>query len=149
MDKVTAPLPVPPEIVKAIPDLVHAIVDPLFGAGAPKARGEPLDVVKHLVPEKTLRAEGADEAGENNASEDSSLEPSTTQAEASTPTADVASNPPTGCQIHPPPRSGPVRRQESGGSNGESSAPINPDSTADSSAAPVPSGSGGDVGCTG
>lgn len=144
MDKVTAPLPVPPELVKAIPDLVHAIIDPLIGAGAPKAREELPDVVKHLVPGKTLRAEGADEAGENYASEDSSLEPSTIQAEASTPTADVAPNPPTSC--HPPPGSGPVRRQEYGASNGESIAATD---QADSSTAPAPSGSGEDGGCTG
>jgi hypothetical protein len=144
VDQITAPLPVPPELVKAVPDLVHAILDPLIGPSAPKPREELPDVVKHLIPGKTLRAEGADEAGENYASEDSSLEPSTAQAEASTPTANVAPNPPTGCL--PPPGSGPVRRQEYGARNGESSAPTD---QADSSAAPAPSGSGGDVGCTG
>jgi hypothetical protein len=56
VDKVTAPLPVPPEPVKAIPDLIQAIVGPLIGKDAPKAREEPLDVVRHLVPAgKTVR----------------------------------------------------------------------------------------------
>src|SRR6267154_1344216 len=50
VDKVTAPLPVPPELVKPIPDLIQAIVGPLIGKNAPKAREEPLDVVKRLVP---------------------------------------------------------------------------------------------------
>jgi len=50
------PLPVPPEPVKAIPDLIQAIVGPLIGKDAPKAREEPLDVVRHLVPAgKTVR----------------------------------------------------------------------------------------------
>jgi len=49
-------LPVPPEPVKAIPDLIQAIVGPLIGKDAPKAREEPLDVVRHLVPAgKTVR----------------------------------------------------------------------------------------------
>jgi hypothetical protein len=115
VDKVTGSLPVPPELVKAIPDVVHAILDPLIGKSDPKAREEPLNVVKHLVPGKTLRAEGAVEAGTDDASEDSS-------------------------------RSGPVRRQAPGASDGESGANLDPDPSAGSPAPRAPSGSGANVG---
>lgn len=140
VDKVTAPLPVPPEVLKAIPDLVHAIIDPIIGPSAPKARAEPLDVVKQLVPGKTLRAEGADEAGVNDASEDSA---SIAPAAESQDVPVVAANPPAGCSNQPSPRSGPVRRQEPGASEGESGSPLDP---IDSFPPPAPIGSGGDVG---
>jgi hypothetical protein len=149
VDKVTAPLPVPPELVNAIPDLVHAILDPLIGKGTPKAREEPLDVVKHLVPGKTLRAEGAVEAG------DETSEDSSSQGEASTPPAAgsqgapaVAPNPPAGCPNQPLPRSGPVGRQEPGAGNGESGANLDPDPPAGSPSPPAPSASGADVGAS-
>ncbi|KAN0121628.1 hypothetical protein V8E52_003524 [Russula decolorans] len=119
VDKVTAPLPVPPELVKAIPDLVHVILDPLIGKDAPKAREEPLGVVKQLVPGKTLRAEDADETGVDDASEDSSsqTETSTTTAAGPQDTSVVAPNRPAGCpskRSQPPPPSG------SGGDEGVS-----------------------------
>ncbi|KAI0286856.1 hypothetical protein BGY98DRAFT_929936 [Russula aff. rugulosa BPL654] len=46
VDKVTAPLPVLPELGKAIPDILHAILDPLVGEDIPKAQGKTLDLVK-------------------------------------------------------------------------------------------------------
>ena len=147
VDKVTAPLPVPPELVNVIPDLVHAILDPLVGKGTPKAREEPLDVVKLVVPGKRLRAEGAVEAGGDEGSEDSS-----SQAEASTSPAagsqgaPVASNPPAGCPSQPSPPSGPVGQQEPGASNGESGANLGPDPPASSPPPLAPSASGADVG---
>ena len=63
-------LPVPPEV----PKLIAGVVDAIGGLvkDAPKARGEPLDVVKHLVPGKTLQAEDAVEPTVDNASEGSS-----------------------------------------------------------------------------
>ena len=147
MDKVAAPLPVPPEIVKAIPDLLHAILDPVIGKDAPKAREEPLDVVKHLVPVKTLRAEGAVEAGANEASENSSSQGETTPPGAGSQDVPVvAPNPPVGCPSQPSPRSGPVRRQASGATYGESGANLDPDPPAGSPSPPAPSGYGGDVG---
>jgi len=131
------------------------ILDPLIGKDAPKARQEPLDTVKHLVPAgKTLRAEGTDEAGVDNASEDSSLQPSASQPVASTPSAAgrqdapvIAPSSAADCPSQPSPQSSPVRRQEIGASNGESEG----DSTANPSSAPLPmpSGSGGEVGCSG
>jgi hypothetical protein len=128
VDKVAAPLPVPPELVKAIPDLVHVILDPLIGKDAPKAREEPLGVVKQLVHGKTLRAEDADETGVDDASEDSSsqTETSTTTAAGPQDTSVVAPNRPAGCpskRSQPPPPSG------SGGDEGVSA--------------------GGDVSCSG
>src|SRR6266566_5859434 len=74
VDKVTAPLPVLPELGKAIPDILHAILDALVGKDTPKARGETLDLVKNLVPTvKTTWAEEVDEGGDDAASEDSSM----------------------------------------------------------------------------
>jgi hypothetical protein len=154
VDKVTAPLPVPPELVKTIPDLIHAIIDPLIGKDAPKAREGPLDAVKPLVPVgKTLRAEATDEAGVDDASEDSSSQAearaSTSPAAGSQDAPVAAPNPPADCSSQPSPRSGPVGRQAHGESNGESGANLDPSPPAQSSLPPAPSGSGGDVGRSG
>ncbi|KAF8499232.1 hypothetical protein F5888DRAFT_1688719 [Russula emetica] len=158
VDQVTGSLPLPPDIAKAIKDTVHAVLGPVIGNdNAPKAREGPLDVVKHFVPAgKTSRAEGTDEAGVDNASEDSSLQPSASESQpaVSTPSAAgrqdapvVAPSPAADCPSQPSPQSSPVRRQEIGASNGESEG----DSTANPSSAPLPtpSGSGGEVGCSG
>ena len=71
MDKVTAPLAVPPELVKAILDVLHAVLDPLVGKDTPRAQGETFDLVKNLVPTvKTTWAEEVDKRGDDDASED-------------------------------------------------------------------------------
>jgi hypothetical protein len=155
VDKVTGPLPVPPEIVEVVPDLLHAILDPVIGPSPVKSRGQPLDdVVKHLVPGKTSRAEATGEAGVDGASDS---EDSSSQAEVSTPTAPgnqdaptaaASLSSPTDCSSQPSPRGGPVRRQEPEASNGESGAPLDPNSSADSPPPPAPSGSGADAGGT-
>jgi hypothetical protein len=67
VDKGTAPLPVVSVPVKAIPDLIHAIINFLVGKDTPKAcaSGETLDPVKTLVPTvKTTWAEEVDEGGD-------------------------------------------------------------------------------------
>jgi hypothetical protein len=152
VDIVTAPLPVPPEVVKAIHAIVDPLIDPLIGAKvAPKARAGPLDVVKPLVPVgKTVRAEATDEAGVDGASEDSSSQAeagaSTSPAAGSQDAPVAAPNPPADCQSQsqPSPRSGPVRRQAPGASNGESGG--SPDPNPPAPPPPVPSGPGGNVG---
>ena len=137
VDKVAAPLPVPPEIVKAIPDLVDAILKPLIGKDAPKAREEPLDAVKHLVPGKTLRAEGAVEAGANETSENSPSQGEATPPVAGSQDVPVAApNPPAGCPSQPSPAA----------TYGESGANLDPNPPAESPSPPAQSGSGGDVG---
>lgn len=147
VDQVTAPLTLPPDLVKGIPDVLHAILDPLVGEDAPKAWGLPPDVVKHLVSAgKTTQAEEADDRGEHAASEDSSMQPFASQPEASAPPAAGRQDAPVPLS-HPPAGfpSGLVRRQVNeagyGGSEGNSASPA-PDPPA-----PSPSASdGGDVG---
>ncbi|KAI0286859.1 hypothetical protein BGY98DRAFT_1092464 [Russula aff. rugulosa BPL654] len=86
VDQVTASLTLPPDLVKGIPDILHAILDPLVGEDAPKAWGVPPDVVKDLVSAgKTTQAEEADDRGEHAASEDPSMQPFASQPEASAP----------------------------------------------------------------
>ena len=41
MDTVSAPLAVPPEL--GIPDILHAVLDPLVGKDTPRAQGETFD----------------------------------------------------------------------------------------------------------
>jgi hypothetical protein len=78
VDKVTAPLPVLPELGKAIPDILHAILDPLVGEDIPKAQGKTLDLVKNLVPPvKTTWAE-IDEGDDAASEKDSPMRPSPT-----------------------------------------------------------------------
>ena len=137
-----------PELGKAIPGLIHAIMDALMGKGAPKTQEGPIDIVEHLVPAdgKTTRAEEANGIGKHAASEDSSMQPFASQPGASTPpTAGRQEapvdhlNPPAGCPSQPSPESGPVRRQEGqqGGGDPIGSTPQSP---------PQGSGSGGNVG---
>ena len=120
VDKVTAPLAVSPELSKAIPDILHAILDPLVGKDTPKARREMLDLVKKVVPTvKTTWAEEVDEGGDDAASEDSSTRPS--------PAADqgapvVGPDPPAGFLSRPSLPRGHARRQATASSsNSESS----------------------------
>ena len=91
VDNVVALLPLPLGLLKPILDIVDPIIDPLpiIGKGPPKARGEPLDAVKQILPVgKTLRAEGADEAATDGASEDPHSQP---------PVASTPANPPANC----------------------------------------------------
>jgi hypothetical protein len=102
VDKVTASLPVLPELVKTIPDLIYAIVNSLVGKDTPKACGETLDPVKNLVPTvKTTWSEGLDEGGDRDdaASEDSSMWPSLAAAHQGAPGA--GPNPPIGFLSQP------------------------------------------------
>jgi hypothetical protein len=163
VDQVTASLTLPPDLVKGIPDILHAILDPLVGEDAPKAWGVPPDVVKHLVSAgKTTPAGEADERGEHAASEDSSMQPFASQPGASAPPAAGRQDAPVPLS-HPPAGfpSGLVRRQGAeagyGGSEGNSTnstvpappSPVSGNSTAPASdpLAPSPSASdGGDVG---
>jgi hypothetical protein len=63
VDKLIVTLPLPPDLVNAIPGLIHGILDPLIGKDAPKARETP----------QTTRAEEADHGrGEHAAPEGSS-----------------------------------------------------------------------------
>jgi hypothetical protein len=121
VDKVTAPPLVTPELVKAIPNILHAILDPLADKDALKAQEEPLDVVRHLgSAAKTTPAEEADGRGEHAsaASEDLSMQPFASQQEASARPADgrqdapvALSHPHAGFPSAPMPRSGLVGRQ--------------------------------------
>lgn len=135
MDIVTAPLLLPADLVKAI---LHAMLDPLNGKDAPKARGVPLHLVKHMVsPGKTTRTEEAAGRGEHVASQDSSMQPFASQLEASAPPAAGLQDAPV-AHSHPSAhfpslptlRSGPLRRQEPDGdykgSEGNSTAPLDP-----------------------
>ena len=143
----------PPDVAKAILGTLDGLLGPLIGpsASAVKARGQPPDdVVKHLVPGKTSRAEITDDSEDG---VDSSSGDSSSQAGAST--ASVAGSqgapaddpsPPAGCSSQPSPRSGPVERQAAEASNGESGADLDPNPPANSPPPPVPSGSGADVG---
>jgi hypothetical protein len=111
MDKVTVPLAVPPELGKAIPDILHAILDPLVGKDTPKARGEMLDLVKIVAPAvKITWAEEVDEGGDDATSEDSSMRPSPAAGHQGAPV--IGPNPPAGFLSQPslPPR-GHARRQ--------------------------------------
>ena len=124
VDKLIVTLPLPPDLVNAIPGLIHGILDPLVGKDAPTAREAP----------QTTRAEEADHGrGEHAASEGSSMQPSsmrpfTSQPEASTPPAArrqdapvIAPNPPAGCSSQPSSQSGPVTvRRQYGGTSAES-----------------------------
>jgi len=116
MDKVTVPLAVPPELGKAIPDILHAILDPLVGKDTPKARGEMLDLVKIVAPAvKITWAEEVDEGGDDATSEDSSMRPSPAAGHQGAPV--IGPNPPAGFLSQPslPPR-GHARRQVTAGS---------------------------------
>ena len=78
MDKLTAPLAVPPGLGKAIPDILHAILDPLVGKDTPRAPGETVDLVGNVVPTvKTTWVEEGDEGGDD--AEDSFKKPSPAQ----------------------------------------------------------------------
>jgi hypothetical protein len=116
--KVTAPSPVLPELARAIPGIIHAILDTLVDKDTPKAPGETPDLVKNLIPTvKTAWAEEEDE-GDDAASEDSSMWPSPAAGYRGAPIA--GPNPPTGFPSqHSLPR-GHARRQneESSGSSG-------------------------------
>ena len=58
MDKVTAPLAVPPELGKLIPDILQAMLDPFIDKDTPEVRGNTLGLVKNTVPTvKTTWAE--------------------------------------------------------------------------------------------
>ncbi len=125
VDQITGPL-LPPDFGKAT-DILHKVLDPLIGNGAPKAREEPLEVVKHFVPAgKTTRAEETDESRVDGGSKGPSLQPSASQlkAPALAPAARrqdaavAAANPPAGCPSPPSP-SGPIRRQEAGSGQGQ------------------------------
>jgi hypothetical protein len=119
VDKVTAPLVVPPELVKAIPEIFYVILDPLVGKDTPKARGESLDLVKNLVPTvKITWAEEVDEGGESGddgASEDSSMWPFGHQSAPVT-----SSNPPASFLSQPLLPRGHAERQVTAGSGKES-----------------------------
>ena len=94
VDRVTAPLPVLPELVKAIPDLIHAVVKSLVGKDTPKPCSEALDPVKDVVPTvKTTWTEVVD-GGDDTASEGPSMWPSLAAAHQAAPVA--GPNPPTG-----------------------------------------------------
>ena len=120
-----------PELGKAIPGVIHAIMDALMGKGASKGEEGPLAIVEHLVPAggKRTWAEEADGIVEHAASEDSRMQPFASQPGASTPTAGrqdapvVPLNPPAGCPSHPSPQSGLVRRQ---GAQGEGQGGVSP-----------------------
>ncbi len=92
--------PISPELAK----LLHGILGPILGNDAPKAREEPLDLVKHLAPTgKTSRAEKGDESGVDDGStdEDSSSQPSASQAEVSAPPMAGHQDPPV-APLNPP-----------------------------------------------
>ncbi|KAI0286858.1 hypothetical protein BGY98DRAFT_942342 [Russula aff. rugulosa BPL654] len=108
-----APGPPPPSVppqgsddAMAQPNGYLQASDPLIGQDAPKAREAP----------QTTRAEEADHGrGEHAASEGSSMQPFTSQPEASTPPVAgrqdapvIAPNPPAGCSSQPSPQSGPA-----------------------------------------
>jgi hypothetical protein len=114
VDKLTAPLVVPPEL----PDILHAILGSLVRRDTPKARGEILDLVKSLVPTvKTTWAEEGDEGGDDAASEDSSMWPSPAAGHEGVP---VAGPNPTGFLRQPPlPRGHAERQVTASGGNGE------------------------------
>ncbi len=122
VDKVTAPLAVSPELGKAIPDILDAILDALIGEDTPKARRETLDLVKNVVPTvKTTWAEEVDEGGDDAASEDSStMKASPAAGHQGAPVA--GPNPPAGFLRQPSLPRGHAGRQATGASssNGES-----------------------------
>jgi hypothetical protein len=116
IDQVTAPL-LPPDFGK-VTDIIHKALGPVIGP--PKAREEPVEVVKHLISaEKTTRAEGTDESRVDGGSKgSSSLQPSASQLKAPAPAAGrqdaavAAANPPAdngqgqvsgGNSVKPPP----------------------------------------------
>ena len=125
VDKVTAPLAVSPELSKAIPDILYAILDPLVGKDTPKARREMLDLVKKVVPTvKTTWAEEVDEGGDDAASEDSSMRPSPAadQAQGAPGVGPDRPDPPAGFLSRPSLPRGHARRQATASSsNSESS----------------------------
>jgi hypothetical protein len=96
---------VPPEL----PDILHAILDPLVRRDTPKARGETVDLVKTPVPTvKRTWAEEGGEGGDDAASEDSFMWPSPAGHEG----APVAGpNPPAGFLRQPPLPRGHAGRQ--------------------------------------
>ena len=76
--KVTAPLLVLPELGKAIPDILHAILDPLVGKNIPKAQGKTLDLVKNLVPPVKRTWAEVDEGDDAASEKDLPMRPSST-----------------------------------------------------------------------
>ena len=122
VDKVTAPLAVSPELSKAIPDILHAILDPLVEKDTPKARREMFDLVKKVVPTvKTTWAEEVDEGGDDAASEDSSMRPSPAADQGAPVVGPDRHDPPAGFLSRPSLPRGHARRQATASSSNSES----------------------------